>query len=741
MWRKLISLSAVLVLGLGLTASAGTYPGRLGVNISLPERCGTFTDQVRGNYRYETTSGQELTAGDVDSQGWPAIDCRYIVDWRPVAEWSGTIDDPEVYRCDMSGTYKCAITGQATLTHIEGDFAIQNQVYDSGTNTTTFDIVVDPPGPQHGVMILEFTNTKRTPTSPTNTGFTNFKMMRPGYPLDTTQIFTDAFINCLTSADFSYIRFKDFTVADGSDPVYPQTTEWADRKLPTDASQAPIAPIGKPSGACWEYVIELANLTGMDAWVNPVVSASTDYVTQLATMLKNNLNSNINIYVESSNEVWNTADPFVIQANWNHAQAQALGLTDQQNHARRTVELAQIFESVFGAGSLNNRVRVMLCGHQPMRKWDVEPMRQYINDTFGPPKNYIYAVACQTYFGGAAAHGGGRYNRYSVQQLLQAAHDDITSQITDTGTNEAGRTQWIAMAASWNLTGGFCSYEGGPDYGGGGTGNLANRILCNRDPGMATEFKYNLDDAFFALGANLATQFTLTSAYTRYGCWGLTDDVTNPDRNYKFQAARDLLGVSGPPGQGSNPSPADTATGVDINADLSWTAGSGATSHDVYFGTATSPPFIGNQTQTTYDPGTMAEYTTYYWRIDEVNSYGTTTGVLWSFTTGGAGCTPSTMHVESIVCGTVRGDKGASYGQVTVTIYDNCGNPVSGADVTGTFTGDFNETLTGTTDGTGAAVITTTTQVKRPSYTFCVDNVTDTLTYNSADNVETCDSY
>jgi len=74
------------------------------------------------------------------------------------------------------------------------------------------------------------------------------------------------------------------------------------------------------------------------------------------------------------------------------------------------------------------------------------------------------------------------------------------------------------------------------------TRNIDNRIMANRVERMKTEVKYNYDNAFFALGANIACQFTLQSPYTRYGCWGLTDDLAYPDRNYKFQAARDLLG-------------------------------------------------------------------------------------------------------------------------------------------------------------------------------------------------------
>ncbi|MHC4739985.1 MAG: hypothetical protein ACYS9Y_13845, partial [Planctomycetota bacterium] len=91
--------------------------------------------------------------------------------------------------------------------------------------------------------------------------------------------------------------------------------------------------------------------------------------------------------------------------------------------------------------------------------------------------------------------------------------------------------------------------------------------------------------------------------------------------------------IVGAPGQASSPSPADSATNIAVDADLSWTAGSGATSHDVYFGTSSPGTFQGNQTATTFDTGTMANDTTYYWRIDEINAGGTTTGTVWSFTT------------------------------------------------------------------------------------------------------------
>jgi hypothetical protein len=95
-----------------------------------------------------------------------------------------------------------------------------------------------------------------------------------------------------------------------------------------------------------------------------------------------------------------------------------------------------------------------------------------------------------------------------------------------------------------------------------------------------------------------------------------------------------ILWAAAPPGPATNPTPANLATGVSrAGVSLTWTAGSGTVdSHDVYFGTAASPPFIGNQPGIGYATGTMVQAKTYYWRIDEKNTGGTTTGTVWSFT-------------------------------------------------------------------------------------------------------------
>ncbi len=102
-----------------------------------------------------------------------------------------------------------------------------------------------------------------------------------------------------------------------------------------------------------------------------------------------------------------------------------------------------------------------------------------------------------------------------------------------------------------------------------------------------------------------------------------------------FQIVKDGSGVI-PPGPAANPNPADASVGHASGTDLSWTGGLDAVSRNVYFGTNPTPgasELRGNQTAITFDPGTLANGT-YYWRIDEVNPDGTTTGPVWSFAVG-----------------------------------------------------------------------------------------------------------
>ncbi len=119
------------------------------------------------------------------------------------------------------------------------------------------------------------------------------------------------------------------------------------------------------------------------------------------------------------------------------------------------------------------------------------------------------------------------------------------------------------------------------------------------------------------------------TAYGGSGTWNIDYNTRNPGKT-TVTAEPSLL-----PGIATAPNPANGASAVATTNDLSWTAGYSATSHNVYFGTTSPGTSRGNQTATTYDTGTMANNTTYYWRIDEQNANGITTGTVWSFTTQG----------------------------------------------------------------------------------------------------------
>jgi hypothetical protein len=109
-----------------------------------------------------------------------------------------------------------------------------------------------------------------------------------------------------------------------------------------------------------------------------------------------------------------------------------------------------------------------------------------------------------------------------------------------------------------------------------------------------------------------------------------------------------------PPETPSNPYPADGATDVSLNADLSWDCsdpnGDDLT-YDVYFGTSSNPPLVSSgQSSDTYNPGTMDMTTTYYWKIVAEDSFNEiATGPIWSFTTRGnmAPYTPSNPDPEN----------------------------------------------------------------------------------------------
>lgn len=101
---------------------------------------------------------------------------------------------------------------------------------------------------------------------------------------------------------------------------------------------------------------------------------------------------------------------------------------------------------------------------------------------------------------------------------------------------------------------------------------------------------------------------------------------------------------------------------------------------------------------------------------------------------------PALHHVQSMTVGTVNAGKGSKRGQAVMTIVDDLGGPSVGAMVTGTFTGDYSETVNAVTNNNGTATITSSGLAKGGvTFTFCVDNITHATTgYDHSANVVSC---
>jgi hypothetical protein len=126
-----------------------------------------------------------------------------------------------------------------------------------------------------------------------------------------------------------------------------------------------------------------------------------------------------------------------------------------------------------------------------------------------------------------------------------------------------------------------------------------------------------------------------------------------------------------------SPDPPDGAKWVDLQPTLTWFPGAAAVTHDVYFGTdqtdvtnGTGGTFKGNLSEATYDPGTLTTDTTYYWRIDGKDNFGTVyPGAVWSFTTVGpyAGAIGSYYEWTSA---TVPPDRSVAFANLVMTRID-----------------------------------------------------------------------
>lgn len=547
--------------------SAQTFPTKIGVGLDgiggIALELPNVTLTAR-NWQSVANAGLANT----DAAGWPTEDFRALFfDHRPFNAWNNAPDDPQRYVVDQSGAYTLSFTGQANLTSwSDAPILFQNKLYNPVSNTTTVDIVFPPGGGpnagtlgNYGFFMINFLQTNYGNGVK---GVKDIRLMRPGYLHHSPQLFRTAYLNAFSP--FSNMRFMDFTHTNNSNTDYPGVQTWAQRQQP-DASRY-------TKGAPWELVIALGNYTARDVWINIPVDADSMYIVELAQLMHNTLRPDVNIYLEYSNEVWNgsfdqyTYNYDAVLQSPEDADIRASTPWNDRRRARRVakqvIKIGKIFETVMGV-PVASRTKI-----RPVFAWQIggwlpwyDDVLQWMNATYGPPKNFIYGIASAPYFNdqGAAANA-------TPQQVVAAMS-------ANSDANLANIQTLAQMANQWGIK--HLQYEGGPDNGGGSTTNIANRINANRLPEMKTALLHNFRDNWFSANANgtaapgtndLINYFVMSGGVSRYGCWGATEDlayIPNLANAPKYDALCVLSGKCG-----NEPNVALTAPGNNILTDL-----------------------------------------------------------------------------------------------------------------------------------------------------------------------------
>jgi hypothetical protein len=534
-------------------ASAGGFAreeaNHLGMNVGAPldwEGTRLYADAMKTARTFQRPTG---APADLGADGWPREDFEVVV-WHGIS--------------GMQGTYALSFRGRAQVQGGYGAHEISETHYDAARNTTTARVrylATNAAG-----FLLKFSRTRRSATAPAGSGITDVKLMRPVAPGAPRSLPPDVLFYPPSEKlldRFQVLRFMDFLATNNS-----QLSAWADRPLPRWASFNRMADqrgfgwqgIGGPL----EHVILLANRLRRDAWITIPAKATDDYVRKVALLFRYGsdgaepylapqarpafppLASDLKLYVEYSNEVWNGAGAFQVQFRHNHDQAliEAAragsplafdGTRDEwalawRRVANRTVQISNAFREVYGDAQMMTRIRPVLMTQQGDGQGTltqaVRLLLGYYDNAEGefvatprPPGYYVYGVGGSGYYGPDAA----------VPSTLDGFWTSRTMALEP--WRAVLRTD-VDRAAALGVR--RVCYEGGPslDRGGPSEAVAAGAV---RDPRMRSALVAH-HRAWSEAGGELFVYFTAVGDHQ----WGFTPDVHELDTP-KLQAIGDLL--------------------------------------------------------------------------------------------------------------------------------------------------------------------------------------------------------
>lgn len=500
----------------------------------------------------------------VDADGAPTRDALMI--------FTSTRMGPGVYKLIFKGQAVLGVSGMPADGSDQRPF-IQNAVYTASTNTTTADVVI--PVAIRDNAWLTFGSTRRTASSALDTGVTEVRLWRPGYPTDGSVLFTNKFLAAMKK--FHVIRGMDFVAANSNADI-----TWASR---TNARHIGAVATGK--GQPWELLVQLANATGNDLWINVPTRADDAYLTRLAQLLRYGsdgvnpytsaranpvwppLRTGLKVYVELGNELWNWSPGF-FGYGWSLGLADAARKTRAHpiNHdgavdatsqdglytahrrwiAWRSSQVSLAFRKIYGDAAMMSTVRPILAtqvadGNAYMSealRW-AEGYYSMMRTVNGKTVRIVSSVAprkvSELWWGG----GGAAYYESSAEPTDPADPAQMTAFFEGLpGPQFAMRT---AIDATWMRGYGLKSvaYEGGPAPGGSPLGSASwpgsVSAAYNADPRML-ERMHAAHQVYQAQGGQMLNYYVYSGA----GPWdfvnglpGATSTVSDTD-TVKLQA-------------------------------------------------------------------------------------------------------------------------------------------------------------------------------------------------------------
>lgn len=260
---------------------------------------------------WRVANGIEL---DLDENGWPK---------------SGDHMD-QIYKRSLGsynlGTYVCTWEGEADVhfewdakTVLSEDNRIEFEI--NSTSTSGFVMIVENVNPDDYIK--------------------NIKIYEKKYEdIIDKEIFYPEYLEKLKQ--FNTLRFMEWGRINKTNVV-----NWEDRIHGKWYNQA------SEQGVALEYMVKISNLTNTNPWICVPTRASDDYVRNMAKYIKDNLNSNLNLYIEYSNEAWNWSFG---QAIYMHQEFSRLGLEKPSGlyqdrllyYSYRSKQIFDIFEEVYG---------------------------------------------------------------------------------------------------------------------------------------------------------------------------------------------------------------------------------------------------------------------------------------------------------------------------------------------------------------------------------------------------------